>query len=313
MKEFKKIATPILWAFSIISIVMSCKKQITLPDNPYDQINYGDSTTVEDTLGPNSITALHRDIFFPKCATPGCHDGNFEPNFLTVQSTYSTLVYHPLVKTDSTGYFIYRVHPNDTARSWLHERLTTDDSVLGRMPLYSNPLSQDEMDRINNWIMNGAPDLFGDKAVFPDVQPSIPYYFALNNFTDAIVVSDEYHRIDSVQYNPFITQPDSGFYIFVNVTDDSTDISDMSYNTLKLSTDKNDFSNATEYTATYYNLGGVTEEYWYLYISTSSYSPGDTVYMRYYTNDGKHTENVEMPSDEDAIYYHLFWSFYVKQ
>ncbi len=307
--NYKKTELLFLFTIMAILIVVSCKKEVAQPDNPYDEVDYGTTTTTEDTLDPNSITALHRDIFFPKCATPGCHDGNFEPNFLTVQSTYSTLVYQTLVKTDSTGYFLYRVHPYDTSRSWLHERLTTDDQTLGRMPLYANHLSQTEMDRINTWIMDGAKDVNGNNAVYPDVQPNIEYYFALNEISfNSIVIS--YNRLNNVMYNPFLTEPDSGFYIMVSITDDSTALSKMTNNKLKLSKSETDFSNATVCNASYITLG--TDAYWYAYVSTAAYSPGDTVYMRYYTNDGKHTEDVEMPKDDDELYYYLYWSFYVQ-
>lgn len=296
----------------LLFVAESCKKDEALPDNPYNKVTYGTAVVYEDTLDPNSITALHRDIFFPKCGTPGCHDGNFEPNFLTVQSAYSTLVYQPLVKTDSTGYFLYRVHPYDITRSWIHERLTTTDQTLGRMPLYATPLAQDEMDRINTWIMNGAPDVNGNKAVYPDVQPNIPYYFAINDLvSNSITISAIDNRIDNVGFNPFIVKPDSGFYVFINVTDDSTEINQLAYNKLKLSKSREDFSNAVECNSTYWNSG--TDEYWYSYVSTVNYSDGDTIYMRFYTNDGAHIENAEMPTNEDDYYYHLFWSFYVEK
>jgi hypothetical protein len=310
-KTYKKFSIALLLVFSLVLLIYSCKKEVDLPDNPYDEIDYGDSLIITDTLDPNSITALHRDIFFPRCATPGCHDGNFEPNFLTVQSAYSTVVYQTLVKTDSNDYFIYRVHPYDTARSWIHERLITDDQTLGRMPLYGAPLSQDEMDRINTWIMNGAPDVNGNKASYPDAQPNILYYFATNELgSNSIVISGEDNRLNNISYNPFMVKPDSGFYVFVNVTDDSTSINQLTYNKLKLSKIRNDFSSATECSSNYFNTGGGIE-YWYSYVSTAGYAIGDTVYLRFCTNDGEHVDNAEAPTNEDELYWHLYWSFYV--
>lgn len=309
--NYKKTTIYFFLILTVILIINSCKKEVAAPDNPYSSVNYGNTTTAEDTLDPNSITALHRDIFLPKCATPGCHDGNFEPNFLTVESAYSTLVYQTLVKTDSTNYFLYRVHPYDTARSWLHERLTTSDQTLGRMPLYADHLSQNEMDRINAWIMDGAKDINGNKAVYPDIQPTVEYYFALNEISlKSVVISYTDNRLDNVMYNPFLTEPDSGFYIMVSITDDSTALSKMTNNKLKLSKNKTDFSNATISNASYITIG--TDAYWYAYVSTASYAPGDTIYMRYYTNDGKHTNDIETPNDDDDLYTKLFWSFYVQ-
>src|SRR3982750_3430964 len=74
-----------------------CKKE-TAPENPYDKVDYGKDTTSATAPDPNSIQGLHKNIFFPRCAKSGCHDGTFEPDYRTVMSTYSTLVYAPVIK-----------------------------------------------------------------------------------------------------------------------------------------------------------------------------------------------------------------------
>ena len=92
--------------------------------NPYDGIDYSDTTLVIDTLSSTSFVKLHRDVLGPSCNVMGCHDGSFEPDFRTVQSSYNTLVYHPILKNNLDETFTYRVVPGDTANSVLHERLT---------------------------------------------------------------------------------------------------------------------------------------------------------------------------------------------
>ena len=66
--------------------------------NPYDGIDYSDTTLVIDTVSATSFVKLHRDVLGPSCNVMGCHDGSFEPDFRTVQSSYNTLVYHPILK-----------------------------------------------------------------------------------------------------------------------------------------------------------------------------------------------------------------------
>ena len=107
----------------LIAVVMSCSEDLGL-DNPYDGIDYGPGDPKVEDLDPFTITSLHRDIFQARCALPGCHDGRFEPDFRTVQSAYSTLVYHPIIKNNAENQFKYRVVPFDPDLSVLMERLS---------------------------------------------------------------------------------------------------------------------------------------------------------------------------------------------
>src|SRR5688572_4749554 len=110
-------------ALILLVIVHSCKKDDELPHNPYDDVNYG-TTTSPTPPDPNSIVGIHNNIFHPRCAKSGCHDGNFEPDFRTVESSYATLVYHRIKKNSPDSAFTFRVVPYDTSKSVLHERLT---------------------------------------------------------------------------------------------------------------------------------------------------------------------------------------------
>ena len=84
-----------------------------------------------------------------------------------------------------TGDFEYRVMPGDTANSWLHERITTNDSILGRMPLYDT-LFPEEIALIENWILDGAKDAFGNSAVVPNLQPNFFGVIAYENDTNGV-------------------------------------------------------------------------------------------------------------------------------
>ena len=160
----------------VIISAMGCERTEVLqypelPENPFDNIDYGTGVMEDLPLDSSSLLGLHQYIFAPTCAQPGCHDGNFEPDYRTVQSMYQTLVYHPVIKNDAEESFVYRVVPGNRAESWLWERVVTDDPVLGRMPLYDS-LSADEIEAIGLWIDQGAPDAMGISPSIPNVQPS---------------------------------------------------------------------------------------------------------------------------------------------
>ncbi len=124
--------------------MLSCEKDNS-PVNPYDAINRDTTSVTINEPDPNSIVGLHRNIFFPKCANPGCHDGTFEPDFRTIASTYSTLVYQQVNKVtlDSITFYFNRAIPNNTSSSFIIERLTTPTNDY--MPSNSVRLSQQEI------------------------------------------------------------------------------------------------------------------------------------------------------------------------
>ncbi len=183
MKQFilsflsHRFSAIVFGGFLLVCGLVACERTVIpvypdLPANPFDSIDYGNGKLEELPLDSSSLLGLHRYIFAPTCAQPGCHDGNFEPDFRTVQSTYQTLVYHPVIKNDEEESFQYRVVPANRSKSWLWERVTTTDMVLGRMPLYDT-LTPGELAAIKLWIDEGAPDIMDQSAVLPNVQPSV--------------------------------------------------------------------------------------------------------------------------------------------
>ncbi len=138
--------------------------------NPYDELeeeqNNIDSTVM---LDPSSFGALHAYIFKPTCANSGCHDGNFEPDFRTIESSYNTLVNHPIIKNDPQGSYQLRVVPGNPDASVLMARLTFDiDGNSGVMPLVIEPdsdweqTSETHIQNVRKWIQDGAKDVFGN-------------------------------------------------------------------------------------------------------------------------------------------------------
>lgn len=297
-------------------LIISCDKEETPPDNPYDAVNYETPTPPVDTLNKESFVWLHQNIFSTRCATPGCHDGNFEPDFRTLGSSYSTLVYHPIIKNNQAEDFVYRVIPYDTTASVLHERLTNCCFVNqdDRMPqdVIGVPLQDSLISAIEGWIMSGARDMFGQVPPQPDKKPIVEYYAAISTNYQTVYSNTE-DRIDSVYYNPFIIPHGTEMLIGILVTDDNTPISGLQVNKLRTSYEPDDFSTGApgyqEYNAYYITLG--QEEYWVATVNSGDFSPGNVVYMRYYVNDGEHSSNVEMPYDGLPLPYKTFWSFYV--
>ncbi|HIF14117.1 MAG TPA: hypothetical protein EYQ86_01765, partial [Bacteroidetes bacterium] len=106
MMKRKKINITLLLILSLI-VFFACNKTEKIIErnytglptsNPYDEIEYDDSLIQSITLDSFSIAGLHSYIFEVKCADPACHDGSFDPDFRSIQSTYNTLVYQEVIK-----------------------------------------------------------------------------------------------------------------------------------------------------------------------------------------------------------------------
>ena len=309
---------------SMVVFFVACDKETDLPHNPYDDIVYPTPPAPIDTLNPNSIVAIHRDILHPRCAVPGCHDGNFEPDFRTVQSSTSTLVYARIVKNNADSTFMFRVVPYDTAQSVLHERLTNCcfANTNDRMPQdnIGVPLESAYITRIENWVMGGAKNMFGEVENYPNQAPQITYYVGIDTISvDAIIaaananfpLTSTANRIDGVYYNPFILSDGQNMAIAVAVEDDSTAMGALQGSKMLFSYDFDDFSPSAQgyqqINAQFLNLPGIS--FWYVQFNTSLFDPENVVYMRYYVSDGEST--TEMPRTEMVIQYKTFWSFYI--
>lgn len=162
----------------LVLSLLGCGKD-DLPANPFDSSNDNDSTS-QVYLEPTSIEGLHQNIFKPTCANSGCHDGTFEPDFRTVESSYYTLVYHDIIKQNPSNPMDYRVQPGDADNSILMERLTVDiGGNSGIMPLAVDPNSDWEANKstylqnISDWINDGAKDIFGNATQSINIRPQL--------------------------------------------------------------------------------------------------------------------------------------------
>ena len=86
MKFFIKIK--LVFVNLLLIFLFSCKEEYV---NPFDNItntNLNETNNIE--LEPTSIAGIHANVFRPTCANSGCHDGTFEPDFRTIESSYNT-------------------------------------------------------------------------------------------------------------------------------------------------------------------------------------------------------------------------------
>ncbi|MFM2226257.1 MAG: hypothetical protein RJA07_2459 [Bacteroidota bacterium] len=306
-----------------VLLTISCKKEYVdgttpdLPTNPYSTIKYPTNIGAV-TIDSNSFVGIHKYIFAAKCAMPGCHDGAFEPDFRTVQSAYNTLVLQPVKKNNTAQSFVYRVKPYDATLSWLHERVLTNDSVLGRMPLYDNMLAASQIQKITNWINAGAPDVFGNVAGLPNAPPQ----------TFGIVAtipngSNPIYRIDTIRngspFMPFLVPNNTLLTIWFGLYDDTETPSQFTFNKIKFTTNPTDFSTPNyqnlnfNSTAVWMdNLFGTHKPYFYSFtINTNQFTAGIPVYMRIYTKDSQHSSPTEIPSSGLEFYLQSYFSFVV--
>lgn len=293
----------------IVLFNWGCKKD-DAPENPYDSVNYNTGGTELPEPDPNSISGLHKNIFFPRCANPGCHDGTFEPDFRTVESSFATLVYQPVNKTtlDSVKIYSHRVLPGNTSDSWLIERLVTPTTEY--MPSNSVRLSAADIDHVKNWINAGCPDANGMLPSKPNLLPNVVGYVAV----DGANVRLDTNRLNDLPFNPFVVPAGTGFTIAFSALDtadgaDATDPSQFTMKEIRFSTDKNDFTNALTISAGFY-LAQFSA--WLVSVPSMQWPAGTTVYFRIYVNDGQHVNPAEFPRSSSIDFYKTIYAFYVQ-
>lgn len=296
---------------SLAMLLLACTKE-DIPENPYDAVDYSVKGDPQVALDPNSIAGLHKNILFPKCANPGCHDGTFEPDYRTIESSYATLVYQPVNKTtlDTVKIFSQRVIPNNVADSWLIERLET--STTEYMPSNATRLTTAEIDHFKSWINGGCKDMNGNVAVKPNLPPNIIGYGAV----DSVFSRLDTNRLNGNPLNPFIVNQGSTMIIAIIATDTAdgsfaTDPADFTSVKVRCSTDKNNFNGALTYSNATYLIGGGIG-YWLVNIPVTSWPVGTIVYFRLYVNDGHHVTDSEYPTDETVDYLKTLYAFYVQ-
>lgn len=290
---FNSINNLILGGFSLVMLV-ACESEGPDIKNPYPN---GKDTLprAKDTWNYRTIQGLHAGLFKPTCANSGCHDGNFEPDFRTVESSYYSLVNQPVTKPDLGGKFGYRVVPFSASNSMLPHRMTVDlNGNSGIMPLSlesnSNyPLEKDSWRvRLNDWINAGAKDWLGKVPVSVDFPPQIlGVQFLVNG--SPLFRAGKYEAAQiGVGQSP---------EIWVSLSDDNTAISNLKNVTINWSTDPSKFDATNEVPmragpAKNMNglLGSGCEYYWNYNYNGSKHIENDVVWFRITVSDSKNTD-----------------------
>ncbi len=148
----------------LLIFLLNCEKAEP-PQNPFDNYNPKQDTVKFIFKDPDStsIAGLFHYIFKPTCANAGCHDGTFDPDFRTLESSYNTLVFRKAIKQD--GKYFVRVKPYAPNESVLLARL--HNIVSPQMPIQIEPDSDWARNKskyiqfIETWIQNGAASIDG--------------------------------------------------------------------------------------------------------------------------------------------------------
>lgn len=292
--------------------VGSCKKKEEAPPpNPFDDPSLQAPPTNTTSYSPpaNSFEYIYHNIFNVTCNNSGCHDGSFEPDFRNLSSSYNSLVYAPVIITPTNNPYIYRVMPGDASKSLLKHRLVQMPGSgigtlgQGRMPwndtnwMYrgSNP---SYIQSVINWINEGAKDVFGNSPLPGNKQPGVHGLQICNTGTNVPFTRSKYISI---------SKNNGPVDIWIYATDAETSAQNLTNATIKFSTNRNDFTNATSQSLSYINNGNsyqditlsgtVSYNYKLSNFSLNTILP-DTgyIFMRAYFKDPDHAEPSETPN-----------------
>lgn len=322
--------------------LIACQKEETIRtenepdfDNPFTGINDNNGPNPVN-IDPESFLGIFNNILTLKCgANDGaCHDGSFEPDYRTLFSAYNTLVYHQPTKNiiesingpDTTWVYDYRVEPGDPDGSWLYHRITTDDEELGRMPLYDQALPEEEIDNIRQWILNGAPDPFGNLPSDPVIEP---FFFGMLAFENDVNGA----RLDTARANvlePMAFPQNTDINLWFGAVDyNEAGVLQpgavLGYNKIKITDHLYNFDGVPEFDLSVLSIfdpplmgpifsqGPNTAPYYHSFdLNTADYEPGVIYYIRIYLEGVFQDAPNEYPETGGQLYWHTYLSFVVE-
>lgn len=292
----------------------SCKKEVPL--NPFDR-NLGSDSTILDAINAKRIEGLYQNVFKPNCSTSGCHDGTFDPDFRSIESSYNTLVWSGVVNNDPSNPLNYRVEPKNASNSMLIKRLSSFvPNTSGVMPLEVSPDSdwnekkEAYIQDIKDWINDGAKDIFGNEANTINLKPQLTGF----NIT-AAGSNTPYPR----NVNGVILVPSNATSIdlYIGISDKETSSDLLTGNELKLSIAQADFSQALSYnmniispiSATGY-AGNVSNFYHKISIANINtlWNIDEYVFIKAIVNDGVNPDS-NLPGENTLDHIKYFYSF----
>ena len=312
----------ILTSLTLILILLSagCKKKDKFI-NPYDDpaLQPPDEEVTTLNLDANSFEGIHQNVFRSTCANSGCHDGTFEPDFRSVESSYNTLVFQPIIKNDVQNSHTFRVAPGSADNSVLLTRLILDiDGQSGVMPLAIDPDSDyrekkaQYIENIRTWINNGALDMMGNAPVQGNQLPQMIGAMGFAGGNSAVLVREP--GKGAINVSPGTTDLELWFAI----SDAETNSGDLTHNKVRYTESINGFDNATELSLDLPTpivglgyLGDQVDYYHRVRLNIASYPPGTVLFFRLYVQDNGPTVT-EIPSDASANYVKEYASIIIK-
>jgi hypothetical protein len=296
------------YLFGLMILVAACKKDKS--GNPYDNWNTNGKSPVitNKPVDPNTIQGLHKNIFKPTCSNSGCHDGNFEPDFRSIESSYNSLVNRLSTNIDPANQqYVKRVSPGNASTSMLlHRILDFIPGTQGKMPLLTDPGSdwpakkEEYIQNIRNWINNGAKDQFGNN---PSDLDFIPQPAGLLVFLDGSSTPLPHPIYEPVQV------PSGGVIkIMVAYSDDKTAVKQFGPSTINFSLNPNSYDSMVQplvkESQAFIGLGvlGANVDYWHsVNINVNELGkPGDVIWVRTETTDNVNLP-VYIPSSESSF------------
>jgi hypothetical protein len=324
--------------FCLLIALIACTREPVPPPpgppefaNPFDGIN--DPDQVDSVLiDPASFLGIYNSILRLKCGSDegACHDGSFEPDYRTLFSAYNSLVYHPPTKNiieaingnDTTWVYDHRVTPGAPESSWLLYRLTTDDELLGRMPLYDAPLSETEIDHIRNWILAGAPDPFGQAPSLPSQEPQFFGILAYENNTSGIRLDTNRNDILS----PMVFPTNTAINLWFGAVDYNADGTfvlppvALGYNKIQISdhialfdgVPELDLQQGLHFGPTLFGGSTMLPFYQNITIQTADYNVNTIYYIRYAFQGALQDSPTIFPETGGQLYWNTYLSFIIQ-
>lgn len=286
-----------------VSTLLSCEKD--LPPNPFDKEDIVDSTNLA-ILNPKRIEGLHQNVFKPTCANSGCHDGTFEPDFRTIESTYNSLVYQDVIKQNPSNPVDYRVLPGNSNQSMIVQRVTIDlGGNSGIMPLVVDPSSDwneksaDYIQDLKDWINDGAKDIFGNPSQSVNLKPQL-----VGSAITATGSTIPFTR--NIEGVIEIPQGTASIDIYIAIEDKETAPANIVSAYVELSLSADDFTNALKDTfifqppLNFIGYSGLTTPFYHKISIANPYgiwAQNSIVFMNVSINDGDNT-----PSNSPGLY-----------
>lgn len=300
-------------AMGLLVWIQACNSDPDVP-NPYDnQKPKIDHDRVNDSTilpAPVTIQAIQKLVFEPTCANSGCHDGTFEPDFRTVESSYNSIVNRANIKQDTSDPIAFRVQPGDPGKSMLIRRMEVDlNGNSGKMPLVTEPGSDwpDKKDEyiqmIKDWISQGALDQHGNPPPDANYPPEL---LGVAGYKNGSLLSR------SRRHNPMEVSAGSTVDIWFAYSDDKLDVSQLTKMSAFTSKHAFDYSASTPINITYSATPKVEDGFkgdpvtfhHKITLDLSSYVSGEVIWIKTALSDGPNT--LELP----GLFSEFTWKSY---